>query len=261
MRVLGIESSSTVASIAIMEDERLLCEYTINETLQHSKTLMPMLEEVTRRVGIDIKTINLVAVSEGPGSFTGLRIGSATAKGIAHALKIPIASIPSLEVLAGSVMIPEALIHVIVSARASEVYYAQYSIRLIDGRFVPFCRVELESMEIEDFIEGLKLNRWSKTLETSKLGCTDGEVAHETDIARTVVLIGDAVEKFKEQLSEVTQDILRIPEHMTFSAKTVALLGIQRYYKGDVISYYEQKPNYHKKSQAEREYDEKKIHD
>jgi len=239
MRVLGIESSSSVASIAILEDERLICEYTINDTIQHSKTLMPMIEEVTRRVGIDISTINLIAVSEGPGSFTGLRIGSATAKGLAHGLRIPIASIPSLEVLATTVTIPNALVGVIVHARAEEVYYALYRINYNERQFSPCQLIPIESMEINELIYRL----------------------NHMDIYESIVLIGDGVDKFSTHLLDVTLPIIKMPVYLTFSAKTVALLGIQRYYKGDVVTYYEQKPYYHKKSQAEREYEEKNSHD
>lgn len=260
MRILGIESSSTVASIAIMEEEILLCEYTINNTSQHSKTLMPMLEEVTNRVGIDISTINLIAVSEGPGSFTGLRIGSATAKGLAHGLGIPIASVPSLEVLAASVMIPNVLVHVIVHARANEVYYAQYTNSIQENRLITQCVQEIRAMEIEDLVDYLGSLVISDSDNNNPLSETSQSI-----LARTVecpnVLIGDGVKQFEEQLSKVSSLMIKMPEHITFSAKTVALLGIQRYYKGDVVTYYEQKPYYHKKSQAEREYDEKNAHD
>lgn len=239
MRTLGIESSSTVASVAIMEDDNLICEYTINNTLQHSKTLMPMLEEITKRVGMDIKTIDLIAVSEGPGSFTGLRIGSATAKGIAHGLKIPIASVPSLEVLAGSVMIPDAVVYVMVHARANELYFAKYRIQIKNNQFFPLCMESITSKEISEVIEDIN----SDVIEGSGY------------------LIGDGVEKFKKDLELLDKPLIKMPNSVTFSAKTVALLGIQRYYSDDVVTYYEQKPFYLKKSQAEREYEEKNNHD
>ncbi len=82
MKILGIESSSTIASVAVVEDGQLLGEYTINHTLKHSKTLMPMIQEMLNKLELKPKDIGLIAVSEGPGSFTGLRIGSATGKRI-----------------------------------------------------------------------------------------------------------------------------------------------------------------------------------
>ena len=79
MKILGIESSSLVASIAIVEDENMLAEYTVNFKKTHSQTLLPMLDEVMRMLGMELQEIDAIAVSGGPGSFTGLRIGAATA--------------------------------------------------------------------------------------------------------------------------------------------------------------------------------------
>ena len=77
MRVLGIESSSLVASVAIVTDGILTAEYTVNLKKTHSQTLLPMIDEVVRMLEIELDTIDAIAVSGGPGSFTGLRIGSA----------------------------------------------------------------------------------------------------------------------------------------------------------------------------------------
>ena len=80
MRVLAIDSSGLTATAAIVEDEQTVAEYTINYKKTHSQTLLPMIDEMVRMVEIDLSTIDAIAVSGGPGSFTGLRIGSATAK-------------------------------------------------------------------------------------------------------------------------------------------------------------------------------------
>ena len=87
MRVLGIESSSLVASIAIWTDDSITAEYTFNFKKTHSQTLLPMLDEIIKMTEIPLDSIDAIAVSAGPGSFTGLRIGSATAKGLGLALK------------------------------------------------------------------------------------------------------------------------------------------------------------------------------
>lgn len=86
MRILSIESSATTASIAILDDDVLRAEYTINYKKTHSQTLLPMIDEIFKMTETEKDSIDVVAVSEGPGSFTGLRIGIATAKGIALAL-------------------------------------------------------------------------------------------------------------------------------------------------------------------------------
>ena len=100
MKILGIESSSLVASIAIVEDDNMLAEYTVNFKKTHSQTLLPMLDEVMRMLGMELQEIDAIAVSGGPGSFTGLRIGAATAKGLGFALQKPLIHVPTLDATA-----------------------------------------------------------------------------------------------------------------------------------------------------------------
>ena len=84
MKVLGIDTSSLATSVAAIEDNKLICEYTINTKTTHSQKLMPMIENMLNISDLNINEIDLIAVCEGPGSFTGLRIAMATAKAIAH---------------------------------------------------------------------------------------------------------------------------------------------------------------------------------
>lgn len=242
MRVLGIESSSTTASVAVIEEDKLIAEYTINHTLKHSTTLMPMLDEMLKRVNLEVSDLDLIAVSEGPGSFTGLRIGSATAKGIAHALSLPIASIPTLEVIASTVGIMDKPIGVVLFARAREVYYCEYKIENVRGFMKPVELAPIISLEVEELLERLNAG------------------------IDEIVLVGDGIEKFKEEFDSLkTKNMLRIqllnPLYYQLSAKQVALLGVLRSYDKELMTYYEQKPYYHKKSQAEREYEEKHRND
>ena len=90
MKVLGLDSSGLVAGVALIQDDVLIAEYTTDYKKTHSQTLLPMLDELRRMVDLDLKSIDLIAVAAGPGSFTGLRIGSATAKGLGLALDIPL---------------------------------------------------------------------------------------------------------------------------------------------------------------------------
>lgn len=96
MKVLAIESSAVTASVAIMTEDTLIAEYTINYKKTHSQTLLPMIDEICRMTETDVSDIDIVAVSDGPGSFTGLRIGAATGKGIALAKDKPMVAVPSL---------------------------------------------------------------------------------------------------------------------------------------------------------------------
>ena len=100
MKILALDSSGIVASVAIVSDDDLIGEYTVNYKKTHSQTLLPMLDEVAKMVELDLSTIDVIAVSAGPGSFTGLRIGSATAKGLALALNKEIVSVPTVDALA-----------------------------------------------------------------------------------------------------------------------------------------------------------------
>ena len=86
MRILGIESASLVASVAIVTDDVITAEYTVNLKKTHSQTLLPMIDEIVKMLEVPLESIDAIAVSGGPGSFTGLRIGSATAKGLGLAL-------------------------------------------------------------------------------------------------------------------------------------------------------------------------------
>ena len=100
MKILAIDSSGMVASIAVVEGEKLIGEFTVNYKKTHSQTLLPMLDELAKMIELDLDTIDAIAVAAGPGSFTGLRIGSATAKGLGLALDKPLISVPTVDGLA-----------------------------------------------------------------------------------------------------------------------------------------------------------------
>jgi tRNA threonylcarbamoyladenosine biosynthesis protein TsaB len=134
MKLLAIDSSGMPASVAVMEDGILLAEYTVNFRRTHSQTLMPMLEEVRRALDLNLDSLDAIAVAGGPGSFTGLRIGSATAKGIGLALNKPIIHVPTLEAMAYSYYGSDGLIVPMMDARRNQVFAGIYSFR--------FCRSE-----------------------------------------------------------------------------------------------------------------------
>ena len=96
MKILGLDSSGIVASVAVVQDDVLVAEYTVNYKKTHSQTLLPMLDEIVRMTELDLNTIDAIAIAAGPGSFTGLRIGSATAKGLGLALKKPLIAVPTV---------------------------------------------------------------------------------------------------------------------------------------------------------------------
>ena len=121
MKILAIDSSGLVATVAVTEDDSLVAEYTINYKKTHSQTLVPMLEEVKKMIGLDLGTIDAIAVAKGPGSFTGLRIGSATAKGLGLALDKPIIPVSTLDALSMNAWGSDKLVCPIMDARREQV--------------------------------------------------------------------------------------------------------------------------------------------
>ena len=122
MKVLGIESASMVASAAIVEDGSLIAEYTVNHKKTHSQTLLLMIDEIVRMTEVNLQEVDGIAISAGPGSFTGLRIGSATAKGLGLALNKPLLHIPTLDAMAWQLWGCDALVCPIMDARRGQVY-------------------------------------------------------------------------------------------------------------------------------------------
>ena len=147
MKILALDSSGLVASVAVTEDDNLLGEYTINYKKTHSQTLLPMLDEVAKMIELDLKTVDVIAVSAGPGSFTGLRIGSATAKGLALALDKKIVSVPTVDALAYNIWNCTDVICPLMDARRQQTYTGLYTFE--DGRMqtlLPQCVVQIEEI-------------------------------------------------------------------------------------------------------------------
>ena len=126
MKILALDGFGLVASVAVAEDDNLIAEYTVNYKKTHSQTLLPMLDEIAKMTELDLNTIDAIAVAAGPGSFTGLRIGSATAKGLGLALKKPLIPIPTVEGLAYNLYGTKALICPLMDARRNQVYTGIY---------------------------------------------------------------------------------------------------------------------------------------
>ena len=128
MKLLALDSSGLVASAAIVDDNITIAEYTVNYKKTHSQTLLPMLDEIKRMTELDLHTIDAIAIAAGPGSFTGLRIGAATAKGLGLALEIPIIPVPTVDSLAYNLYGSDKLICPLMDARRNQVYTGLYTI-------------------------------------------------------------------------------------------------------------------------------------
>ena len=152
MKILAFDSSGLVASVAIVENNNLIAEYTTNYKKTHSQTLLPMLEEIVKMTETDKESFDALAVAAGPGSFTGLRIGSATVKGLALAWNIPVIAVPTLEGLAYNVWGTDRLICPIMDARRKQVYTGLYSFNS-DDRLETI--MDQTPMDIADLIDQL----------------------------------------------------------------------------------------------------------
>ena len=128
MKILGIDSSGMVASVAIVLDDILIAEYTMNHKRTHSETLLPMIDEIVKTSETKLEDLDAIAVAAGPGSFTGLRIGAATVKGLGLALGIPVIPVKTCEGLAFNMWGTEGLICPIMDARRNQVYTGLYKV-------------------------------------------------------------------------------------------------------------------------------------
>ena len=234
MKILGIDSSGLVASVAIVEDDRLVAEYNLQYKITHSQTLLPMLEEIRNRIHLDMQTIDAIAVAAGPGSFTGLRIGAATVKGLGLALGKPIIPVPTLEGMAYNCYGTDLLVCPIMDARRNQVYTGLYI------------------FEKEDRI------RMKSVMEQTAVGF-DELAANLNVLGREVLFLGDGVPVFAEAMKE----LLRIPyyfapAHMNRQrAASVAALGKEKFEQGIFEDAADHAPEYLRLSQAERERQEK----
>lgn len=227
MKLLALDSSGLVASVAIVTEETLLAEYTVNFKITHSQTLLPMLDEIVRMVELDLSQIDAIAVAAGPGSFTGLRIGSATAKGLGLALDKPIIAVPTLESLAYNLYGVNHCICPLMDARRNQVYTGLYEFADEEFRTIS----EQKAVAIEEIIQ-----------EINKLG-------------KPVIFLGDGVGVHKELLEEkilVAKSFA--PCHMNRQrAAAVGALGLLYLQQGRVQEAADHQPVYLRISQAERE--------
>ena len=152
MKILALDASGQVASIALAEDDKLLGEYTMNTKKTHSQTLLPMVDALLHLIGEDKNTIDAVAVAGGPGSFTGLRIGSATAKGLSYAWGVPIISVPTVDAIAYNMVGSDGLICPVLDARRQQTYTGIYAFHAIVDHaqemevLRPECAVKIEEI-------------------------------------------------------------------------------------------------------------------
>ena len=219
MKVLAIDSSGITASAAVADDNHIIAEFTVNNRQTHSQTLLPMVDMVVKMSEIPLESFDAIAVVSGPGSFTGLRIGSATAKGLGLALDKPLVPVPALDGLAYRAACYSGIICPLMDARRNQVYTAAYHIT--DGKLV--------------------------------------NVIGQKATGEKVLFLGDGADVYKDIiLEEGNKNYSFAPAHISKqSAASVAMLGIIYYKEGRYESAAEHRPVYLRKPQAEREREER----
>lgn len=233
MKILGIDSSGMVAGAAVVADDIVLAEYNVNFKKTHSETLLPMIDEIVRMTELDLEEIDAIAVAAGPGSFTGLRIGSATVKGLGLALSKDIISVPTCHGLAYNLWGAKGLVCPIMDARRNQVYTGIYEFK--DDELVVIC--EQKAVDIKDLLKEL------------------------ASMKKNVTFLGDGVPVYKDVIEEnAAFDFKLAPAHMNRQrAASIAALGAVYYAKGMTEPAEEHHPIYLRKSQAEREREEKGL--
>ncbi len=228
MKILALDSTATAASVAVCDDTRLLAEYTVQNGNTHSETLLPMIEFALGTLSLEVSDIDIFACSCGPGSFTGVRIGAATVKGLAFSTGKPCIGVSTLEALAYNLIGYEGLICPVMNARRSQVYTALFSCdRKKITRLLPDSAILIS--ELDELLE--------------KEG-------------REVMLCGDG---YDITLSESQYGkILQVPERQRIqSAYSVACVALEKYNSGEFVSDNELVATYLRPCQAERELAEK----
>ena len=231
MKILGLDSSGLVASVAIVEDQELVAEYTTNYKKTHSQTLLPMLEELRKMVELDLETVDAVAIASGPGSFTGLRIGSATAKGLGLALGKPLVEVPTLEGLAWNLCGTDRVVCPLMDARRNQVYTAAYELRDEKENFRLHALIPQRPVDIREMLDSL------------------------AQLGRPVIFLGDGVPVYRKEIQSRTD--LQYPfapaGNNRQRAASIAALGAVYYAEGKIVSAAEHRPEYLRQSQAEQE--------
>ena len=227
MKILALESSGLVASVAVVTEDKLIGEYTTNFKKTHSQTLLPMMDALLQMTGIDISEMDAIAVSGGPGSFTGLRIGSATAKGLGLALNKPIVSVPTVDAIAYNLYGTDALVCPLMDARRNQTYTGLYTFE-------------------QDKMIGLS---------GQKAVMLDELIAEINGLGRKVIFLGDGVPVFKTAIEAAIQVPYQFaPIHLSQQrAGALGALAVQYYKDGRYETAAEHQPDYLRVSQAERE--------
>lgn len=237
MRILAIDSSAISASAAVLEDDKLLGEFFINTRQTHSQTLMPMVENVLKYTNVPLTGIDLFAVSAGPGSFTGVRIGVACIKGMAMPDRKPCVGVSTLEAIAQNLAHLDATVCAVMDARCGQVYNAVFAAnggnlqRLTEDRAISIENLTKECKDIDE------------------------------KFTKPIFLVGDGAKLCYNTTGFHELNAVLPPEHLLYQrASGVAKTASTLYTQGKIVTPAELAPIYLRMPQAEREL-KKRQHD
>ena len=225
MNILSIDSSSTIATCAIVSEKGILGEYTLSNKREHSVILMELITEVLKNCNLDINDIDGFAVSKGPGSFTGLRIGMATIKGLSFGSNKPYVSISTLDALAYTMSHFDGIVCPVMDALRDSVYTCVY---------------KCKNGEMEKLIDhsAMDLDELSNFLNNT---------------SEKIMFVGEGLSKHQDYFSQNVKNSFFAPNHLSLiRASSLGEIGLKLIEKGEVDDE-NSSPLYIKKPQAERE--------
>ena len=224
MSILAIDTATQVSSVAVASEARLSAELTMQARLTHSETLLPHMEQVLKMANVKKEDLDGIAVSIGPGSFTGLRIGLAAAKAVCYALKLPLIGVPTLEAMAWHYPVSGVRIVTLLDAQKGNAY--RQSFRFHEGR--------MEAQE-EITVSGLP-----------------EVISYCGEMKEPVVLLGDVVPKKIAGKLELPANVSLAPAHLVMPrAACVAMVGLKKLAAGEVGNVMDMEPVYIRRSEAE----------
>ncbi|WP_037356875.1 tRNA (adenosine(37)-N6)-threonylcarbamoyltransferase complex dimerization subunit type 1 TsaB [Selenomonas sp. FC4001] len=224
MSILAIDTATQVSSVAVLKEGRLLAELTMQGKLTHSETLLPHIEQVLKMAAVAKEELTGIAVSNGPGSFTGLRIGLAAAKAMSYVLGLPLVGVSTLQALAYQLPAPGVRVMCLLDAQKGNAYVESY-------------RWENNSLQVVDSVQVAKI--------------TD-IVAACANMNEQVILLGDAVQKKVAGKLELPANVSVAPPHIVMPrAACVAMLGQAKLMAGETDNVMDLEPVYIRRSEAE----------
>ncbi len=222
MYVLGIETSTPVCSVGLVDDDRVLMSFSQNTGLRHSERTMAMAERAMADAGVEFADLDGVAVGSGPGSFTGLRIGMAAAKGLCFALNLPLLAVPTLKGLAAQVVIEGMPVCAMLDARRGNVYAGVYS---LDGGCL-VARHPDTAAPLDELMPRLP---------------------------GPVLIVGEGGVTYRNRIKEyMGKDARFAPAFTHPCGASIALLGVESLRAENAVDATTAEPEYHRLSQAER---------